>query len=132
MQVDLGLNAHLLQRQFPNFPAADERAEVTVHAGQMLYMPAGWFHEVTSYSSAAKETHVAVNYWFHPPDNLAPRSTGKSFPYTCDYWPALWNERLAHHDWGAGLRVAERGYADGHPTSGADAAGGARKRRKKR
>lgn len=31
---------------------------------------AGWFHEVTSYSTADSPTHLALNFWYHPPDNL--------------------------------------------------------------
>jgi len=34
-----------------------------VNAGDMLYMPCGWFHDVTSYGE-----HMALNFWFHPPD----------------------------------------------------------------
>ena len=33
-----------------------------LEAGEMLYMPAGWFHEVSSVGQ-----HCALNYWFHPP-----------------------------------------------------------------
>ncbi|WFD30591.1 hypothetical protein MSPP1_001612 [Malassezia sp. CBS 17886] len=33
--------------------------------GQMLYLPAGWFHEVTSWGD---DPHMALNYWMHPPD----------------------------------------------------------------
>lgn len=54
--------------------------EVTVKAGEMLYIPAGWFHEVRS-SGGGAEGHMAFNYWFHPPD-------GSSFeePYSTDFW----------------------------------------------
>lgn len=61
--------------------------------GQMLYLPASWWHEVTSeaYAPAATNSgrgttsgregnatgeaaeakvHMALNWWFHPPDNL--------------------------------------------------------------
>lgn len=41
--------------------------ECEVRAGQMLYLPAGWFHEVTSFSTAASPTHVALNYWWAAP-----------------------------------------------------------------
>ena len=34
-----------------------------MRAGEALYLPAGWFHEVTSSGGA----HAALNYWFHPP-----------------------------------------------------------------
>ena len=42
--------------------------KITLQAGDILYLPASWFHCVTS--SADEDFHVAVNYWYHPPDNL--------------------------------------------------------------
>ncbi len=55
--------------------------EVRLEAGQMLYLPASWFHEVTSFSGPAvgasgkksaedAQFHMALNYWFHPPDAI--------------------------------------------------------------
>lgn len=67
--------------------------ETTVRAGEIIFLPAGWFHEVSSSGSGAvkkKEKqngdddvadakkknqegdqrntqHAALNYWFHPP-----------------------------------------------------------------
>jgi hypothetical protein len=41
-------------------PAAagrDAALTVTVNAGDMLYLPAGWFHEVTSYSRPGEWVH---------------------------------------------------------------------------
>ena len=60
---------------------------MTVNAGEMLYIPAGWFHEVRSVGGGA-EGHLAFNYWFHPPD-------GDSFerPYTTDFWQKDWEAR---------------------------------------
>ncbi|WFD27771.1 hypothetical protein MNAN1_002776 [Malassezia nana] len=43
---------------------------VELHAGQMLYLPASWFHEVTSWASESGP-HMAFNYWMHPPDGHA-------------------------------------------------------------
>jgi hypothetical protein len=52
--------------------------------GDALYLPAGWFHEVTSCSPpdlaapaaappvASGPGHMAINYWFHPPSADAP------------------------------------------------------------
>jgi len=53
-------------------PAFSDVGETVVHlkAGQSLYLPAGWFHEVTSLS-ANTDYHMALNYWFHPPDKLS-------------------------------------------------------------
>ena len=63
--------------------------EVHLKAGQMLYLPASWFHEVTSFSGPSvavnghaegkndtrnsdTQFHMALNYWFHPPTQLKP------------------------------------------------------------
>ena len=34
-----------------------------VSAGEMLYLPASWFHEVTSYGGKGASCHLALNYW---------------------------------------------------------------------
>lgn len=40
--------------------------------GQMLYLPTSWWHEVTSEASGAgSDVHMALNWWFHPPDHLS-------------------------------------------------------------
>eukprot|EP00457_Paulinella_chromatophora_P005772 gb/GEZN01005789.1/.p1 GENE.gb/GEZN01005789.1/~~gb/GEZN01005789.1/.p1 ORF type:complete len:559 (-),score=100.58 gb/GEZN01005789.1/:76-1728(-) len=77
--------------------------------GQLLYLPAGWFHEVTSIgdatgassspaASADLQGHFALNYWFHPPDNLfsvSSRSTAPApaSPYQGDHWQRVWQNR---------------------------------------
>ncbi|KAJ3210030.1 DnaJ sub C member 7 [Dinochytrium kinnereticum] len=60
--------------------------------GEMLYLPASWFHEVHSYPTAERKTgepsiHLAFNYWYHPP-------TTKSFesPYEDLYWEERWED----------------------------------------
>jgi hypothetical protein len=53
-----------------------------VNAGEMLYLPAGWFHEVTSFGGASSGGHFAFNYWMHPPDHLDPHH-GFASPYRC-------------------------------------------------
>jgi len=35
---------------------------VELEEGDMLWMPSGWFHEVTSY-----DVHLALNFWVYPP-----------------------------------------------------------------
>jgi hypothetical protein len=84
---------------FPSFAKCRE-CIVAVQQGQCLYLPASWFHCVTSSCdekegkcSTADESensntrlssgvHMAINYWYHPPDNL------KYFesPYKDDFW----------------------------------------------
>ena len=52
---------------------------VELSAGEMLYLPASWWHEVTSTSGPSSsgdgvkggaDIHMAFNYWFYPPDAL--------------------------------------------------------------
>ena len=57
----------------------------------MLYLPAGWFHEVTSYG----QQHVALSYWMHPPDNLKPGPDGFQNPYTGVFWPETYKALCA-------------------------------------
>jgi hypothetical protein len=59
--VDLSRPQAELANEFPLLAAAT-CFEVTVNAGQTLYLPAGWFHEVTSFGS--KDGHMALNYWW--------------------------------------------------------------------
>ena len=75
--------------------AHSNRIEVTVHAGQMLYIPAGWFHEVFSSNDGSDEGHCAFNYWFHPPDNLeAKGELGVKQPYKSTFWAEDMTRRL--------------------------------------
>ena len=61
--------------------------QVTIKAGEMLYIPTGWFHEVRS-TGGGIDGHLALNYWFHPPDGLTFEK-----PYTTDFWVNDWNRR---------------------------------------
>jgi hypothetical protein len=62
-------------------PAVGCPAPIEVHlkAGQMLYLPASWYHEVTSYlppdeqNEDGTNVHMALNYWFHPPTAVKSR-----------------------------------------------------------
>lgn len=65
-----------------------------VSAGEMLYLPAGWFHEVTSVGGPEAGGHLALNYWMHPPDNL--HASPSDSPYVHLLWPALWQKRVKH------------------------------------
>ncbi len=50
-------------RRFPEFRNARPH-RVEVHAGDLFFMPAGWFHEVQS-----RGRHIAINFWSDPPPN---------------------------------------------------------------
>ena len=65
---------------------------VELHKGDLLYLPAGWFHEVTSRGSKdSNGLHMAFNYWMHPPDV----GDGVDFenPYRSEFWPRDWKAR---------------------------------------
>lgn len=73
------------EKNFPGFLELEKR-QVWLKPGEMLYLPAGWFHEVTSFPNEvindnSDNIHMALNYWFAPPD-------GKNFanPYKSNYW----------------------------------------------
>ena len=67
--------------------------DVHLKAGEMLYIPCGWFHEVESVGSGSGGGHMAFNYWFHPPD-------GETFdkPYKSDFWLNDWKKRQENGD----------------------------------
>lgn len=66
----------------------------------MLYLPAGWFHNVKSLNAqegrgnCTDSYHLAVNYWFHPPDNLDSSAKGFSKPYLRSFWIDRWKRYL--------------------------------------
>ena len=63
-----------------------------VRAGEMLYLPAGWYHEVISFNGEKEEGgasyHMAINYWLHPP------CTGPQYTRAMPYPDNFWAERL--------------------------------------
>mmetsp|Transcript_13960 Transcript_13960/g.26270 ORF Transcript_13960/g.26270 Transcript_13960/m.26270 type:complete len:523 (-) Transcript_13960:2503-4071(-) len=79
-------NDQELQEKYPLLQQA-KSAFCEVQAGQMLYLPASWFHEVRSFG--CEGGHLAVNYWFHPPD-----ASDFERPYSSDFWPNDYRERF--------------------------------------
>jgi Cupin-like domain len=75
---------------YPLFPDRQRQCVVSLEAGEMLYLPASWFHCVTSKSDCASNAsatpglnyHLAINYWYHPPDHLSDFDN----PYQSDFW----------------------------------------------
>lgn len=68
------------EEKFPGFLQL-QKVEVWLNAGDMLYLPCGWFHEVTSYANEKLPAHIAMNWWFMPPDGET-----ETKPYRDDYW----------------------------------------------
>ncbi len=86
-------NMPRLQTDFPKILEA-KAAFCECHAGDILYLPASWFHEVRSISKNETSTiakgHMAFNYWFHPPD----AENDFDNPYTTDFWPNDFKDRF--------------------------------------
>lgn len=75
----------LARKKWPKFFTA-HRTTIDLKPGEMLFLPTGWFHEVTSFGSTdgnedSHDINVAVNYWLMPP-------TGNSINnmYKDGYW----------------------------------------------
>ena len=79
-----------LAKTYPNFLKANA-AYCTVQEGECLYLPASWFHEVRSFGGKQKGGHLAMNYWFHPPD----AQNNFEQPYSTDFWPNDFEQRCA-------------------------------------
>lgn len=82
-----------IAKKFPKFPGVDKAAVAEVSAGEMLYLPAGWFHEVESRGVKGSPIHLAFNYWFHPPTNLVTGRAGFEQPYKQAFWPTVHQRR---------------------------------------
>ncbi|RKP30500.1 Clavaminate synthase-like protein [Metschnikowia bicuspidata] len=80
------------EREFPGFLLL-KKLKVWLNPGDMLYLPAGWFHEVTSFGGPEKSQHVALNWWFVPPTGPASR------PYEDEYWMQDFRATLAALEW---------------------------------
>lgn len=74
---------------FPEFRNAVSY-NVNLNAGECLFLPAGWFHEVKSCGTNDSDgVHMAMNYWMAP-------ATGTDFdhPYEDGFWNSQWEEFL--------------------------------------
>lgn len=81
----ISLHQKIAPKQFSKLNRAI-RAQFEVKSGEMLFLPAGWFHEVTSYSDG-DNGHLAFNYWCSP-------CTLNNFynPYPDNFWKDKWSE----------------------------------------
>mmetsp|Transcript_14889 Transcript_14889/g.19737 ORF Transcript_14889/g.19737 Transcript_14889/m.19737 type:complete len:229 (+) Transcript_14889:548-1234(+) len=69
---------------YPDLRHLPSLASFVLKPGDALYLPCGWWHEVTSFNGF----HAAWNYWFHPPT-----TSSFSRPYDSPFWQADWNLR---------------------------------------
>ncbi|XP_062507800.1 bifunctional peptidase and (3S)-lysyl hydroxylase Jmjd7-like [Corticium candelabrum] len=52
-------------KRFPLFSSVSPM-HCTIHPGDVLYMPAFWWHEVQSTPDQKEKRNMAVNYWYEP------------------------------------------------------------------
>lgn len=57
-QVPIHAPESELRKQYPRFPGLAAASVVVLQAGDMLFLPAGWFHEVTSYGGQGAQAAV--------------------------------------------------------------------------
>ncbi|ORY40211.1 Clavaminate synthase-like protein [Rhizoclosmatium globosum] len=88
-KIDSGLlHSAQLTETYPEL-ANVVKTTFEIKEGEMLYIPASWFHEVRSGPTSSKVgPHVALNYWFHPPNSLTPEDY--ETPYKTDFWSEQW------------------------------------------
>ena len=86
---------------------------VQINRGEMLFLPAGWFHEVISHAVDGQSDgrkvagHMAFNYWFHPPD-----ADSFSCPYASPFWARDWLARQETEDDDDELNDAVREFSE--------------------
>ncbi|CAH1256690.1 JMJD7 [Branchiostoma lanceolatum] len=58
----------ILKPNFKRFPKFAEAVPLncTIDEGEVLYMPAHWWHEVQSYPSSTQHRNLAINFWYEP------------------------------------------------------------------
>ncbi|CAK9435311.1 uncharacterized protein LODBEIA_P57240 [Lodderomyces beijingensis] len=95
-EMDEATRQHVEAFASEHFPGVLQLNKMTVwlEQGEMLYLPAGWFHEVSSFGvednhAAGADVHIALNYWFIPPNKNEFED-----PYRDDYWREDWQVTL--------------------------------------
>ncbi|PIL26363.1 hypothetical protein GSI_12119 [Ganoderma sinense ZZ0214-1] len=100
---------------------------VELSAGEMLYLPASWWHEVTSTSGPSSsgdsvkggaDIHMAFNYWFYPPNALDNFEAPYEDALIWDYLRAKGKPERTDHKGTAekvqvGKRSREKGNSEG-------------------
>jgi len=66
-----------VQSRFPLFSKA-KLYTFELNAGDCLFLPQGWFHEVESIGDEEGDIHMALNHWFWPAVTGTSRPYGKS------------------------------------------------------
>lgn len=84
---DKALLEKYCDEKYPQFSLVKSSAvQATLSDGDLLYLPAGWFHEVTSFGDVENSNiHTAINYWFVPPDGSSIEKPYTDFSYRIEF-----------------------------------------------
>lgn len=52
--------------KFPDFPKA-KFFECIIEAGEILFIPVFWWHQVYSLENLNNDLNISVNFWYKPP-----------------------------------------------------------------
>jgi hypothetical protein len=79
-----------IKERFPLFKDV-EKLEFTLKEGEMLYIPAAWFHEVRSTigTESEKDYHIALNYWYAPPSTADPLNCYSDKFWKLTHWAKI-------------------------------------------
>ena len=82
--INLKSDDDVIFNKFPKYRDIHKlKKRIVVNEGEMFYLPAGWFHNVTSISNKQLSSHFALNYWFHPPIK---KDSTIDKPYCDSFW----------------------------------------------
>ncbi|KAG5418612.1 hypothetical protein I9W82_004140 [Candida metapsilosis] len=92
---DIKQQEKLIEFANTHFPGFLQLNQMTVwlNSGEMLYLPASWFHEVSSFGTGNQDdeentgVHIALNYWFVPPNTDDFENC-----YKDQYWEQDWQQ----------------------------------------
>jgi hypothetical protein len=84
------LHDEVKAKKFPNLKKVT-KVSFDLEPGEVLFLPAGWFHEVRSYGTSEEKNHLALNYWLAPPVTDDPDS-----PYVDDFWKETRMDPILH------------------------------------
>ena len=91
-KIDIDNKKSEVYKRYNKFINAKETI-CEINEGEMIFIPCGWFHQVTSLNNAlTNENHIAISYWCHSPDLLNKESF--DYPYNNKYLNYYFNNQL--------------------------------------
>jgi hypothetical protein len=90
--IDLDQEKSEIYKKYNKFINAKETI-CEINEGEMIFIPCGWFHQVTSLNNKlTNENHIAISYWCYSPDLLNKESF--DYPYSDKGLKYYFNNKL--------------------------------------